>query len=343
MVVQAYKWFSREARDGCGCAALFKDMPSTDEWNAPSGTAGLIAIDKVGNRVLFLNPETYQTELTLDGFAPRVHELTISPDHQTAYVPIYGDGIHGDNPHPGHLIAVFDLAARRHTGDISTAPYVAPHGLRWGPQGQLYCVCENSGVVLEMNAAGTVQHVIEIGSTNAHRIEVMPDGSKLFCEDEEDAACSVVDLRTRSLIGKIKTPHALAGLAISPHGKTVVLVDAEKPEIHVVDTASDEIVQIIRLQAHRKPAQIARYTPDGQYLVVTSHEQPLATILDPAFKTQRSLKLGKGPMNMAFHPDGRTLLIANHDAGTIAVVDLEKAEVLRTVEAGRGCEVLSFY
>jgi DNA-binding beta-propeller fold protein YncE len=318
-------------------------MPSTDEWNAPSGTAGLIAIDKVGNRVLFLNPETYQTELTLDGFAPRVHELTISPDHRTAYVPIYGDGIHGDNPHPGHLIAVFDLAARRHTGDISTAPYVAPHGLRWGPQGQLYCVCENSGVVLEMNAAGTVQHVIEIGSTNAHRIEVMPDGSKLFCEDEEDAACSVVDLRTRSLIGKIKTPHALAGLAISPHGKTVVLVDAEKPEIHVVDTASDEIVQIIRLQAHRKPAQIARYTPDGQYLVVTSHEQPLATILDPAFKTQRSLKLGKGPMNMAFHPDGRTLLIANHDAGTIAVVDLEKAEVLRTVEAGRGCEVLSFY
>ncbi len=318
-------------------------MPCTDELNAPSGTKGLIAIDKVGNRVLFLNPETYQTETTLDGFAPRVHELAISPDHQTAYVPIYGDGIHGDNPHPGHLIATFDLAARRHTGDISTAPYLAPHGLRWGPQGQLYCVCENSGVVLEMDAAGAIRHVIDLGSRNAHRIEVMPDGSKLFAEDEEDAACSVVDLQTRTLIGKIKTPHALAGLAISPRGETVVLVDAEEPQIHVVDTASDEIVRTIRLEAHRKPAQIARYTPDGKYLVVTSHEQPLATILDPAFKTQRRLKLGKGPMNMAFHPDGRTLLIANHDAGTIAVVDLEKAEVLRTVEAGRGCEVLSFY
>ena len=318
-------------------------MPHTDELNAPSGTAGLIAIDKVGNRVLFLNPETYQTETTLDGFAPRVHELAISPDHQSAYVPIYGDGIHGDNPHPGHLIAVFDLAARRHTGDISTAPYLAPHGLRWGPQGQLYCVCENSGVVLEMDAAGAIRHVIDLGSRNAHRIEVMPDGSKLFAEDEEDAACSVVDLKTRTLIGKIKTAHALAGLAISPHGETVVLVDAKEPQIHVVDTASDEIVQTVRLEAHRKPAQIARYTPGGKYLIVTSHEQPLATILDPAFQTQRRVKLGKGPMNMAFHPDGRTLLIANHDAGTIAVVDLEKAEVLRTVEAGRGCEVLSFY
>jgi hypothetical protein len=46
-------------------------------------------------------------------FAPRVHELAISPDHKTAYVPIYGDRIHGKNPHLGHLIAVFDLVARR--------------------------------------------------------------------------------------------------------------------------------------------------------------------------------------------------------------------------------------
>ena len=46
---------------------------------------------------------------------------------------------------------------------------------------------------------------------------------------------------------------------------------------------------------------------------------------------------------MAFHSDGRTLLTANHDAGSLAVVDLEQAEVLRTVPAGVGIEVLSFY
>jgi hypothetical protein len=87
--------------------------------------------------------------------------------------PIYGGGIHGDNPHPGHLIARFDLQERRHAGDFSTYPYLAPHGLRWGPQGQLYCVCENSGVVLEMDPqSGAIEHVIAVGSNNAHRIEV---------------------------------------------------------------------------------------------------------------------------------------------------------------------------
>ena len=84
--------------------------------NFSSGTEGLVAIDKVGNRVLFLDPTNYALIFTLDGFAPRVHELLISEDHTRAFVPIYGDGIHGNNPHPGHLIAVIDLKKAAHRG-----------------------------------------------------------------------------------------------------------------------------------------------------------------------------------------------------------------------------------
>jgi hypothetical protein len=307
-------------------------------------TNGLIAVDKIGNQILFLDPDTYATTLTLDAFAPRVHELAISPDHQTAYVPIYGDGIHGKNPHPGHLIAVFDLAAERHAGDFSTYPYLAPHGLRWGPQGQMYCVCENSGVVLEMDAStGKINHVIEVGSDKAHRIEVTPDGSKLYSENEEDTFACVIDLKARKRIKKIPAPNGLAGIGMSPDGKTIVLVDAKLPQIMVVDTERDEIVRTVRLNEHEKAAQIARYSPDGKYLVVTSYDAPLGTIFDAKLETQRLLQLGRGPMNMAFHPDGHTLLTANHDAGSLAVVDLEQAEVLRTVPAGVGIETLSFY
>jgi len=48
-------------------------------------------------------------------------------------------------------------------------------------------------------------------------------------------------------------------------------------------------------------------------------------------------------MDMAFHSDGRTVLIANQDDGTISVVDLQEAEALKTVHAGVGIETLSFY
>ena len=322
-------------------------MPKTtpaEDANFITGNIGLIAVDKIGNKVLFLDPTTYETVLTLSGFAPRVHELAISPDHRAAFVPIYGDGRHGDNPEPGHLIAVFDLPGRRHVGDFSTAPYLAPHGLRWGPEGQLYCVCENSGVVLEMEAAtGEIRHCIPVGSDKAHRIEVLPDGSKLYCETEEDSFASVIDLRARKRLGKIPVEGGLAGIGMSPDGGTVVLVNAGKPLLHVVDTDTDAVTGTVSLEGHKEAAQIARYSPDGRYLVVTSHDEPLATILPADLGSQRLLQLGKGPMNMAFHPDGRTLLIANHDEGTIAVVDLEEAEVLRTLPSGTGIETLSFY
>ena len=179
------------------------DNIKSKDANFPTGSSGLIAVDKIGNQILFLDPETYATTLTLDAFAPRVHELAISPDHKTAYVPIYGDGIHGKNPHPGHLIALFDLEVRRHAGDFSTYPYLAPHGLRWRPRRQLYCVCENSGAVLEMGAgSGKIEHVMEVGSDKAHRIEVTPDGSKLYTENEEDTFGSVIDLKARKRIKK---------------------------------------------------------------------------------------------------------------------------------------------
>jgi len=312
--------------------------------NFLTGSNGLIAIDKLGNQVLFLDPDSYETVLTLDGFAPRVHELLVAPNRAIAYVPIYGDGIHGKNPHPGHLIALFDLKARRHKGDFSTYPHVAPHGLRWGPEGQLYCVCENSGVVLEMDAGtGSIEHVIEVGSNKAHRIEVLPDGSKLYTENEQDVFASVIDLVARKRIRTIPAPNGLAGIGLSPNGKTIILVDAKKPQIMVVDTATDQVVSTIALEGHEKAAQVARYSADGKYMVVTSIDAPLATIFGAGLKTQRLLHLGQGPMNMAFHADGRTVLIANQNEGTLAVCDMERAEVLRTVRAGVGVETLSFF
>ncbi|MCK8788098.1 hypothetical protein M0638_27455 [Roseomonas sp. NAR14] len=312
--------------------------------NFPTGSTGLIAVDKVGNRILFLHPETLAVETVLEGFAPRVHELAVSADRATAYVPVYGDGRHGDNPHPGQSIAVIDLAERRHAGELSVAPFLAPHGIRWGAGGRLLCVCENSGIVLEIDPrTGAHGRVFDVGSTNAHRIEVLPDGSRLYVENEEDPFASVVDLRTGRRLADIPAPNGLAGLGLSPDGRRLVMVDAKRPELLVVDTARDAVVGTVRLSGHRQAAQIARYAPDGRHLVVTSHDEGLGTILGADLDTQRTVPLGREPMDVAFHPDGRTALVGNQGDGTITVLDLEHAAVRLTVAAGAGVEVLAYY
>jgi YVTN family beta-propeller protein len=312
--------------------------------NFTTGTAGLIAVDKVGNEIRFLDPITYEVTKSINGFAPNVHELLVSEDHTRAYVPIYGDGIHGKNPDPGHLIAVIDLVQQRHLSDFSVDPYRAPHGMRWGSAGQLYCVCEDSGVVLEIERqTGAIQQVLNVESKKAHRIEITPDGSKLYAETEEDCYIAVLDLRSRMLSKKLCLPAELDGLGISPDGSTVLAVDGEEPKLYVIKTAEDILHSTVLLEHHRKAAQIVRYSPDGRFIVVTSHDEAVGTILGGDLSGQRKIRLEKGPMDMAFHPDGKTVLIANQDAGSVSVVNLETAEVVETFSAGKGIETLSFF
>ena len=54
-------------------------------------SGGMIAVDKMGGKVLFLNPSTYETEVVIDGFPRTVHELLVIPETGLAYVPIFGD------------------------------------------------------------------------------------------------------------------------------------------------------------------------------------------------------------------------------------------------------------
>jgi hypothetical protein len=86
---------------------------------------GMIGVDKMGAQVLFIDPVTFATEKTIGGFPRTVHELLMVPEDGLAYVPIFGDGIHGRNPHPGHILCVINLAKRAHVGDIDMSPYSA--------------------------------------------------------------------------------------------------------------------------------------------------------------------------------------------------------------------------
>src|SRR5277367_4445737 len=194
---------------------------------AQAGSArGMIAVDKMGAKILFLNPQTFETEVVLDGFQRTVHELLVVPETGLAYVPIFGDGIHGRNPNPGHLLCIFDLHKRAHVGTIDLRPYIAPHTLKLGPDGQIYITCENSAVVVAIDrTTHKMVGSIESGSTNGHRLIIAPDGERLYTENEEDATVSVIDLPQRKLLGKIQTPRPLAGIAISADGRTVVAVD----------------------------------------------------------------------------------------------------------------------
>jgi DNA-binding beta-propeller fold protein YncE len=303
---------------------------------------GMIAVDKMGGQVLFLNPETFATEVAIGGFPRTVHELLILPDAGLAYVPIYGDGIHGKNPNPGHVLAIIDLKQRKHIGDIDLRPYVSPHTLKLAPDGLVYVTCENSAVVAIIDPkTHTMIDAIGSGSTNAHRLIISPDGKFIYTENEEDAEVSVIDLPGRKLVGKIKTPHPLAGITITADGKTIIVVDDEAPGLFLIDTAKGEVVRTIPLVNNPKPAQIARFRPDYKVLAVSSVAGDMVTLFNADLSEQTAIPVGKGAMDMAFRDDD--LFVGCQYDGTMHVIDIPSRKVRHSFACGTGVESIGFF
>lgn len=303
---------------------------------------GLIAVDKKGEKVLFVNPLTYETEVTVDGLERNVHELLVIPEIGRAYVPVFGDGIHGRNPNPHHLVYVFDLERRALEATIDLRPLSAPHTLRLGPDGLIYVTCENSAAIAIIDrAANAVVGTIDVGSRNCHRLVIAPDGARLYTENEEDASVSVIDLPGRKLLGSIKTRRPLAGIAVSADGRTIVAVDDEEPVLFLIDTEARRVSREVRLEGVPKPAQIARYAPDWSLLAVTSLNSNTVSLIDPSFSRQTAIAVGSQPMDMAFRGD--ELFVACQGDGSIHVIDLTSQCHKHSFAVGTGCECLGFY
>ena len=325
-------------------AAVAIAATRTDPNNI-TGSTGLVMIDKRGNLVRFFDPATMKETGTVDSGGPP-HELAISPDKKVAYIPIYGDGVYGANPHPGHIIAIVDLTTRKMTGTIDVSPAIAPHGLRVDEKGLLYAVCDLSRKLLVIDPkARKVQASIDIEG-HGHWLAVLPDGSKAYTANKQDKLfVSVVDLKARKMAGRIEMPNGTQGIGMSLDGSRVVAADFAEPNIRVIDTATDKVIDVVKLDrvTGGGPFRL-QYSPDGSRLLTTTLGANLLHVFDAANLRGKQLvvPVGRDPFGVAFTQDGKTAPVSNHGDGTISVVDVASGTVKSSFTAGSGIETLSF-
>ncbi len=313
--------------------------------NNPTGKNGLVLIDKLGNHVRFVDPVTFQ-EISNLQMETAPHDLAFSPDHKTVYVTIYGDGVYGRNPHPGHTIAIIDLASRQQTGTIDVSPYQAPHGIQVDAAGTLYVTCDLSRKLLVIDPKKrTIEAAIDTEGTG-HWAAVLPDGSKAYVANKNDKLyVTVIDLKSRKIIGRVPAPNGTEGIVASPDGKRVAVADHGEPAVMLIDTATDTVAERITLEGNIKGMFKPRYTPDGSKLVICSLAERQVSVLNTSdlHGKQMVFKVGKDPMGFAVSPDSKTLLVANHGDGTVSVVNLAEGRVVTTFMAGTGIETLAYF
>src|SRR5215467_9488865 len=190
--------------------------------NHPTGTQGLMLVDKVGGRVRFLDPVSY-AERNAIALPKNPHDFALSADHRFAYVPIYGAGVYGRNPEPEHEIYVLDLEQRKVAKVIDLSPYRSPHGIQIDERGLLYVTAELDRKILVVDpAAGKVIDTIS-HEGSGHWLAVLPDGSKGYVANKNDKTfISVLDLKTRKAVGSVPMPRGTQGVTTSPDGKRVI-------------------------------------------------------------------------------------------------------------------------
>jgi DNA-binding beta-propeller fold protein YncE len=341
------------------CLSVALPAAAQNTGSNVTGRKGVIAIDKVGNKIRFLDPVSLTEVTTLEPPEKGVHELAISYDHKTAYVPLYGDGIYGANKTPNNKVLIVDLVQHQIAGVIELGQYIAPHGLLATRDGKLWVTCDIPNKLLYIDpAARKIEAVYDIPGKGAHFITLLPDESRLFASNKE-AAAQVFDTVKRSFVAAIPAMKdaqgtgngsGYEGLTPTPDGRHLLIVDNDKSELHVIDTKTSKEVDRIPLQGAAltsiKRTRLVKlmFSPDGRTLVATSYGAGQAWVIDARdYRKQKLLAVAKGPQGVAFDPDGKTVIVSSHDSGLLTRVDLATGKPMRSYDGGDGIEALAFY
>ena len=328
-----------------GLASLALSTALLADANHPTGTRGLLLIDKMGGHIRFFDPAKF-TERSSIAVGTRPHDFVLTPDRKTAYVPLYGDGIFGRNPNPGHEVVIVDMDSAKVVGSIDTSPYRAPHGIQIGPDGMVYVASDldRKLLVIDPKSRKVTKAIDTEGTT--HWIGILPNGTKIYATNKNDPFVTVVDLKSGTVAAKIPVPGGTEGIAVSPDGTRVIVMAHTNPGMAVIDPATDAIIDRIAIQGQSGGgAYKAYFSPDGRRLLTMNQGSSVINIFDAANLKgpQRTVVVGKDPMGFAFSADGKTALSANHGDGSVSVIDLERGQVVQQFKAGTGIETLTYY
>lgn len=325
---------------------------NSDLWsvNNPTGTSGLIGIDKLGDAILFFNPLTLELEKTIPH--KNHHEVAISPDHKIAFASEFGKFFAGKFIESGAHVSVVDLETRAIIHRIPTGEFKGPHAMRFDQDNNLWVIFEETGelgCIDTQTLALTDTYSIGTADTRPPFIEITPDGRHIYVSSKSGNLI-VFDIVARSVIAEINVPKGTEGIAISPDGRKFYAAENTMQDLLEIDISSNKIIASIGLKgavlSNPKTSRLIRlrFSPDGKYLVSTNYASGVMHIHDGANPADHvMLAIAKGPQGIAFDADSEHTLVSNHDCGLITRIHLETQKALECVPAGMGVEALTYF
>lgn len=171
--------------------------------------------------------------------------------------------------------------------------------------------------------------------------DLHPDGRRLITSNEEDAIASVFDVGTGEFLGEYETGEEPEGVQVTPDGRLVFVASEAANLVHVIDLEADAVIADILVDT--RPRRFA-LTPDPWELWVSAELAGIVNIIDVetlklvgdvAFLPTGFRPEQVTPVDLVITADGSRAHVAHGRANHVAVVDVDRREVIDYVLVGR--------
>lgn len=192
----------------------------------------------------------------------------------------------------GTSVDIFDVATLERVHSVDLGEGARPHGIVWMPDGTIYATAEGRRSIFAIESDATLAGTGEITEYPTGK-----EGSHMVAVAPDESAAWTTDLGSRTV--------------------TRIDLSGGKPPLSV--TVGEE------------PEGIA-LSPGGATLWVSARGSNRAFALDPVtMEVRETLATGRFPLRIAIRPQGDVAVTSNLMDGSLSVIDLESADVIRTI------------
>ena len=304
---------------------------------------GLLLVANKGDRTLgIIDPAAGRQIAAVleDGITG--HEVAASTDGRRAFVPIYGNAGVGRPGSDGRLLRVIDIAKHEVTATVDFGKGVRPHCPVINPKdGLLYVTTELDHSITVIDP-GTLKIVgtVPTGQPESHMLAITRDGRRGYTANVGPGTISVLDLEAKKVLAIIPVCPVLQRVSLSVDDRWVFTADQTKPQLAVIDTATNGVRRWIALPG---TGYGTAATPDGRWLLVALNKANKVGVVDlNSMQVVRVLDVPKAPQEVLVRPDGTEAYVSCDASHQVAVIDLENWRVAKLIDAGAGADGLAW-
>ncbi len=269
------------------------------------------------------------------------HETAVSPSGKLVAVTNYGAR------EPGHSLTIIELPKGEVVKTIELGTYTRPHGVAWVDENRLVCTSETTANVVLVDVKNAkVERPIATEGKGSHMLALANDRKRVYTANVGSSDVSAMDFATGKKLWQVPVGQGSEGIGISPDGKWIWTGNTVRHSVSVVDTGKGETVKTIDTEGRPYRAQ---FTVDGKRVLIPTPVSGTLTVFDAAkmevvkkismnggsekFRSEQSGE-NPGAVGVTVHPNGKYAYAAVQWAFAVAVIDLQKLEVVGKLEAG---------